>query len=309
MSEIYNQRQYSEAGVLEVARRARRRKAQRIGKTIQRSLLTLVTFVLILVFIFPFAWMALTSLKDSIAVFKDAFPLTWKTFIPGQPTLSNYATVFGETYQFGHNILNSIIVATGQVITTTIVCSLAAFVFARLDFRGRNQLFAFVMLAAFIPIEIIMVPLYIVMRTLHLTSSYFALFLPFSFSPLGVFLLRQAFMDIPKVYDEAAHLDGASIFQTYWHIILPNAVPALITQALIQFIWSWNNFLWPLVVMQDPNKKVAQVAIAAFAEAGSNRPLWGEAFAAATIATLPVLIFFFIMQRYYVQGVLMSGMK
>jgi multiple sugar transport system permease protein len=275
----------------------------------QRQSLVLVAFLCSLIFIFPFAWMILTSFKSSSDVFRYASPLTWGTFFPPEPTLNSYRTIFGEAYQFQRNLINSLIVASGQVASTTVICSLAAFVFARISFWGRDQLFALVLLTAFIPLEVTVVPLYLVMRRLDLTSSYFALFLPFVFSPFGVFLLRQAFLDIPRELDEAARIDGAGWLAIYWHVILPNAVPALVTQALIQFMWSWNNFLWPLVVMEDPNKKVAQVAIAAFTEAGSNRPLWGELFASSSAATIPVLIVFFILQRYYVRGVLMSGLK
>jgi ABC-type glycerol-3-phosphate transport system permease component len=259
-------------------------------------------------FAFPLLWMVASSFKSSSDIFRYSTPLSLWTFIPPEHTLISYQTVFGDSYDFQWNMVNSLIAAVGQVIGSTVVCSLAAFVFARIQFRGRDQLFALVLLTAFIPLEVTIVPLYVVMRALNLTTSHVVLFLPFIFSPFGVFLLRQAFLDIPRDFDEAL-IDGASWFRIYRHITMPLAVPALVTQALIQFIWSWNNFLWPLVVMDDPNKKVAQVAIAAFSEAGSNRPLWGEAFASSVAATLPVLIIFFFLQRYYVRGVVMSGLK
>ncbi len=262
-----------------------------------------------LIFAFPLVWMVLSSFKSSSDIFRYSTPLSLWTFIPPDPTLISYQTVFGDSYEFQWNMVNSLIAAVGQVLGSTVVCSLAAFVFARIQFRGRDQLFALVLLTAFIPLEVTIVPLYVIMRALNLTTSYVVLFLPFIFSPFGVFLLRQAFLDIPRDFDEAALIDGASWFGIYRDITMPLAVPALITQALIQFIYSWNNFLWPLVVMDDPNKKVAQVAIAAFSEAGSNRPLWGEAFASSVAATLPVLIIFLFLQRYYVRGVVMSGLK
>jgi len=271
--------------------------------------LTLLAGVCTLIFAFPFIWMILSSFKSSPDIFRYSTPLTIWTFLPREPTLISYQTIFGDSYHFDRNLLNSLIVAAGQVVGSIVVCSLAAFVFARVQFPGRDALFGVVLLTAFIPMEVTVVPLYVVMDRLGLTSSYFALFLPFMFSPFGVFLLRQAFMDIPRDFDEAAVLDGASWFGIYRHIMLPLATPAIITLALVQFMWSWNNFLWPLVVMQDPDKKVAQVAIAAFTEAGSNRPLWGEAFASSAAATIPVLVIFFILQRYYVRGVVMSGLK
>lgn len=269
------------------------------------------TFVLFLalVLFFPFIWMLLTSFKESNDVFRFLFPLSWKTIIPPSPTFHNYKIIFGENYLFFNNLKNSLIVAFGQVLATTFICSMAGFVFARKKFIGRELLFSLVLLTAFIPIEVTMIPLYSIMIKLNLTSSYLSLFLPFVFSPFGVFIFRQSFMDIPYEYDEAAIMEGASPFQIYWKVILPLTKPALITQGLMQFMWSWNNFLWPLVVMQDPNKKVAQVAIAAFTEAGSNRPLWGEAFATASVATLPILVIFIFLQKYYVKGMLLAGVK
>jgi ABC-type glycerol-3-phosphate transport system permease component len=146
------------------------------------------------------------------------------------------------------------------------------------------------------------------MKSLNLVSTYTALFLPNIFTPFGIFLMRQALMDIPHELDEAATLEGASIFQVFWHVILPNSRPALITLALIQFMFSWNNFIWPLVIMQNPEKQVIQVALANFRTI-ANFPLFGELFAGATLATVPILILFFALQKYFIRGMLMSGMK
>jgi ABC-type glycerol-3-phosphate transport system permease component len=189
-----------------------------------------------------------------------------------------------------------------------VTCSLAAFVFARTRFRGRDTLFALSMLTAFVPFDVVVVPLYSVVRSLDLVSTYAALFLPFVASPFGVFLMRQAFLEIPRDLDEAATVEGASLFQIFRHVVLPNGRPALVTLALVQFMWAWNSFLWPLVVMQDRTKQVVQVTISTFRTA-ANYPLYGELFAASTAATVPILILFFLLQRYYVRGMLMSGMK
>jgi ABC-type glycerol-3-phosphate transport system permease component len=251
--------------------------------------------------------MLLNAFRPTLDMFRYSYPMTWSTFFPPQPTLGNFRSIF-EQWHFERNMLNSLISALGQVIGTCIVCPMAAFVFSRLHFRGRDLLFGIVMVTAFLPLQVIMVPLYVVMRTLNLASTYPALFLPFVFSPFGVFLMRQAFLDIPKDFDEAAIVEGASLYQVFWHIILPNSKPALATLALVQFLWNWNNFLWPLIIMADPEKQVVQVAIAKF-QAVQNYPLYGELFAGASIATIPVLLLFLMLQRYYVRGVLMSGMK
>jgi multiple sugar transport system permease protein len=282
------------------------------GKTAARTIpgkiaIAIVMILIGFIFILPFAWMTLTSLKPTQDVFRYSFPLTWKTFVPPHPTLANYHSIFAQ-WHFQRDLMNTLIAAAGQVIGCCVVCPLAGFVFARLRFRGRNFLFALVMLTAFMPLEMIVVPLYSVMRSLHLVSTYPALFLPFIFSPFGIFLMRQAFLDIPRELDEAATMDGASLFRIFWSVVLPNARPALITLALIQFMWSWNNYLWPLVIMQDPAKQVVQVSIAKF-QSVQNFPLYGELFAASTAATIPILVLFFLLQRYYVRGMLISGMK
>lgn len=265
--------------------------------------------MLIVAFIFltPFVWMFLTSFKPTVDVFRYTQPLSWMTFIPPSPTLANYVSIFA-TWNFHRDLMNTLIAAGGQVIGACLTSTLAAFVFARMRFRGRDVLFAFTMLTAFVPFDVVVVPLYIVMRSLGLVSSYWALFLPFSFSPFGIFLMRQSFLEIPRELDEAATIEGANLFQVFWHIILPNTRAALVTLALIQFMWSWNSYLWPLVIMQDPNKQVVQVTIAKFRTI-ANFPLFGELFAAASAATIPLLILFFLLQRYYVRGMLVSGMK
>ena len=267
----------------------------------------LVLYLTGFIFIVPFAWMFLTSFKPTEDVFRYTAPLTWRTFFPPSPTIANYVSIFTQ-WNFGRDLLNTLIAASGQVIGACITSTLAAFVFARLRFPGRDVLFAFTMLTAFVPFDVVVVPLYIVMRNLGLVSTYWALFLPFCFSPFGIFLMRQAFLEVPRELDEAATIEGASYVRIFWSIVLPNARPALVTLALIQFMWSWNSYLWPLVIMQDPNRQVVQVTIAKFRTV-ANFPLFGELFAAATAATIPILILFFLLQRYYVRGMLVSGMK
>ena len=263
----------------------------------------LVSFV----FLLPFVWALLTSFKPTTDVFRYSYPLSWRTFLPPEPTLENYVSLFVR-WNFQRDLANSMIVAAGQVVGAGAISALAAFVFARLRFRGRDALFALSMLTAFVPFDVVVVPLYSVVRALGLISTYPVLFLPFAVSPFGVFLLRQAFLEIPRDLDEAATVEGASLVQIFWHIVLPNARPALVTLALVQFMWSWNNFLWPLVAMQDPNRQVVQVSIAKFRTV-ANYPLFGELFAASAAATIPLLLLFFLLQRHYVRGMLMSGLK
>jgi multiple sugar transport system permease protein/putative chitobiose transport system permease protein len=251
--------------------------------------------------------MVFSSFKTTEEIFRYTYPFTWKTLFPPNPTFENYVSVFMR-WRFGRKLLNSIFVASAQVIGTLATCSLAAYVFGRMRFPGRDALFGLVLLGAMIPFEVIMIPLYLVVRSIDLQNTYWALFLPWLAYPFGIFLLRQAFMEIPRDYDEAAIVEGANHFQIFWHVILPNTRSALVTVSLMTFLFSWNQFLWPLIVMQDQNKQLVQVALASFT-VPSELPAWGEIFAAATVTTLPVLILFLVLQRYYIEGVVMSGIK
>ena len=251
--------------------------------------------------------MFFSSFRSTDEIFRYTFPLSWRSLIPTSPTLENFRDIFFK-WGFGKKYWNSLIAATAQMLGTLLLCSTAAFALSRMYFRGRDLIFAIILITSMMPFEAIIVPLYMVVRSLGLTNSFAALFLPWIANPFGIFLLRQTFLEIPRDYDEAAKVEGASYFQIFWHIILPNVRPALVTLALISFLLSWNAFMWPLIVMQDPNKQVVQVAIATFTQPG-ELPLWGNIFAGATAATVPILIVFLILQRYYVRGIVMSGIK
>ena len=276
-------------------------------KKVWRVLIIILIFTATIVFIIPYLWMFLSSFKTTSDIFRYTYPLSWKTFIPPSPTLNNYKSIFFD-WRFGRSLLNSMIASIGQMIGTLVICSLSAYVLARIKFRGSNTLFGIIMLVAFIPFEVYMVPLFQVINFLNLQSSYFALFLPWIANPFGIFLLRQAFMEIPRDFDDAAMVEGASHFQIFWYVILPSAKPTLITLSLMSFLWSWNAFLWPLIVMQDPSKQVVQVKIATFT-IPSELPAWGEIFAGSAMATIPILILFIILQRYYIKGAVLSGLK
>jgi len=259
------------------------------------------------IFVFPIAWAALSSFKSTSDIITGTFPLSWSSFLPTRPTVENYIYLFTEL-NFQRNLLNTLIAACGQVGIAVVASSLAGYAFARLRFPGNGVVFALLLLTAFVPIEAIIVPLYRIMQWLGLVSTYPALFLPFACNPFGIFLMRQAFRDIPLEMEEAAKIDGAGPFRVFLTIALPNVKPTLATLVLIQFIWAWNAYLWPLVVMQDPNKQIAQVAIANL-KSIPNYPMDGPLFAAATAVTIPLVILSIVLQRYYVRGLVTSGMK
>ncbi|MFJ5956644.1 carbohydrate ABC transporter permease [Paenarthrobacter sp. NPDC092416] len=251
--------------------------------------------------------MTLSSFKTSGAIIGDAAPLSWRSFIPAQPVIENYIRIFGEL-GFGGSLFNTVVVAIGQVAGSVVTASLAGYAFARIQFPMRNFLFGLCLLASFIPVEAILLPLYKITQDLGMVSTYTGLFVPLMFHPFGLFIMRQAFADLPNELTEASQIDGAGRWRDFWNICLPNVRPALLTLVIIQFIWSCNNYLWPLVAMQDPEKQVAQVVIGAY-KSVPNSPMFGEMFAAATAVTLPLVLVAIVLQRHYVRGLVTTGLK
>jgi ABC-type glycerol-3-phosphate transport system permease component len=271
-----------------------------------RTAIWIVAMLIVgMVFAFPILWMTSTSFKTTTAFLSETYPLSWKSFLPPHPTIVNFISIFRD-FHFQRNLVNTAIISAGQIVASMVVCSLAGYAFAVHDFRFRKTLFTLCMLPAFLPTEALIVPLYDVVKNLGLVSTYWGLFLPFVANPFGILLMRQAFREVPMSIFDAARVDGASEARTFLNIGLPSVRPALATLALVQFIWSWSSFFWPLVAMQDPAKQVAQVAMAGFATA-ANTPLYGQMFAAATVLTIPVVLLSIVLQRYYVKGMVSSS--
>lgn len=264
--------------------------------------------IIALFFIVPFIWMFLASFKPQEEIFAFIYPLSLKTFIPETWTLNNYRQLMAlDPYPFTRYIGNSVFVAVSVTLGSLVVNSMAAYAFARLRFPGRNLLFVLSLVTVMVPFEAFAIPLYLQMRNFDWVNTYKALIIPWIANGAGIFLLRQFFLDIPKDLIDAARIDGCSHLSAFRRVVLPNAVPALITFSLIRFQASWDAFFWPLIVAPSPEKRVVQVAIATFTTEVQTQ--WGLTFAASTLATVPIIILFLLLQRYYVQGVVMSGMK
>ncbi len=274
----------------------------------RRPILGMFTlFVVFIVFAFPIAWAALTSLKSTQSLVATRYPLTIWSFIPPAPSLENYEFLFFDL-NFQRYLLNTLIASSGQVILAVITSTLAGYAFARLRFPGRNFIFGLTLITSFIPLEVILVPLFQVVRGMGLAGTYPALFLPFSCQPFGIYLMRQSFAQIPTELDDAARVDGAGTWKIFWRIALPNVRPALATLVLIQFIWSWSAYLWPLVIMPDPQKQIAQVMLAGL-RSSPNFPMDGPLFAGVTLVTVPLVLLAVALQRYYVRGLMSSGIR
>jgi ABC-type glycerol-3-phosphate transport system permease component len=262
---------------------------------------------IIVVFLLPYAWIVASSFKPQATIFRDLNPVGWRSFVPANPTLDNVVHLFTQR-GVGRALLNSAIISACQVAGTLALCSLAAYGLTRIRFRGSGIVFVLILMTFLLPIESLMVPLYQVVAHIGLQDTLVAAFIPWIASPFGLFLLRQAFEELPRELDDAATIDGAGHLRIFWSIVLPNVRTALATLALVTFLFSWNSFLWPLVILQSPENQVIQLAIAQSVAPG-QLPNWGETFAGAMVATLPLILLFVFLQRFFVRGIAMTGVK
>jgi ABC-type glycerol-3-phosphate transport system permease component len=254
------------------------------------------------------------SLRRETEIFQYLFPLSWHTFYPIEWTLSHYRDILGLSEEgnraglnFGRNLMNSFIVSTGVVVSSLVFNTMGAYFFARLKFPKKNWLLSFVLVTLFVPFEVTMVPLYIVIRYLNLQNSYWAMIVPWFASPFVIFALIQYFRDIPYELDEAALLDGASYLHVLRTIIVPLAIPGLVTISLLEFQFIWNLFYWPLIAVQSKEIQVLQVVISS--QTTQEQTFWGRTFAGSALASVPVILIFLALQRYYVRGVASTGIK
>jgi multiple sugar transport system permease protein len=293
-------------------RRSPSQRALRVGFGILRVLLYILICV---IFLTPFAWMFFGGLRAEREIFAYLTPLSWRTFIPIEWTLDSYQTILGLNeagrrlnMNFGRNLLNSLIVSTAVVISSLFFNTLGAYFFARLPFPKKNWLLMYMLATFLIPFEVTIVPLYIVVRTLHLDNTMWALIVPWYASPFVIFSLMQFMREtIPYDMDEAALMDGASYWTILWRVIVPLSIPGLVTNALLEFQFIWNLFYWPLVAVADRNIQVLPVVIST--TIGQTQQYWGRNFAGSALATLPVVVIFLMLQRYYIQGVASTGVK
>jgi putative chitobiose transport system permease protein len=256
--------------------------------------------------LFPLFWLVSTSVKSAT---ENVFQYP-PQLLPKQPTLDNFATVWqteNNSIYFSQYLVNSIWVAILTVVLNILFCGLAAYPLARLDFKGRDLLFALTVSTIMIPFQIIMIPLYILVKDLGLRNSYLGLILPAIASAFGIFLLRQAFLGVPKELEEAGRMDGCSELGLWWSVMLPAIRPALVTLAIFVFIGSWSDFLWPLLIVDEPQFYTLPIGVATFA--GSFTLNWRLIAAASVISIAPVLLFFLVLQRYIIPTDTGSGTK
>ena len=265
----------------------------------------LVLVAIALVFVVPLLWLLMASLRPTPEIFRDVSPLSWHTFWPETFTLDGYTRLLSGP--FTRALANSIILAVSTAVGGVLVNALAAYPFARLQFPGRDILFGLFFVTLMIPFEVTVVPLFVMMKSLGWIDTYQGLILPGIVNPFAVFLLRQFFLEIPKEIEDASRIDGCSRVGTFWNVVLPMSVPAVITVALISFQAGWDAFLWPLVVTNSETLRVAQVSVATLI--GGDVVNWDQVFTASAVLALPSLVLFLVFQRFYVRGGALTGLK
>ncbi|OIB02537.1 sugar ABC transporter permease [Paenibacillus sp. LC231] len=254
-----------------------------------------------LLMIMPFLWMISTSFKsfaDSMSVPHKWLPVEWHP--------DNYLRVI-QTIDFGTYYLNTVIVTVGRTAGQLILCSLAAYAFASLRFPFKNAIFLALLAVLMVPSQVVMIPSFVIMREFNWLDTFYVLIVPGIFSAFGTFLLRQFFMTLPKDLEEAAKIDGCSYFRIYWNIYLPLSKAALVSLAIFTILASWNDLLWPLIMTSSEEMRVLSIGISSFQ--GQHSTDYPLLMAGALMATLPIIILFIFLQRYFIEGIAMNGIK
>ncbi|CAI9404247.1 Diacetylchitobiose uptake system permease protein NgcG [Pleomorphomonas sp. T1.2MG-36] len=266
---------------------------------IVRGVQMLVTLILALMTVFPLFWMISTAFKEPADVFS-------MTLVPEAPTLQNFVYVFTEV-NFLRYLFNTLVVSASVTLIALLFHSMSGYALARLRFPGREVIFLTMFSTFLVSLPVIIVPLFILVRTLGMLNSYAGLIVPAIFNAFGIFLLRQYYLSIPRELEEAAVIDGAGYWRIYWSLILPLSRPLLSSLAILFFLTNWNAFLWPLTITSDQNLWMVQVGIAAFK--GQYSASWNYIMAASTIVAAPTLILFLIFQRQIMDSIKTSGLK
>jgi ABC-type glycerol-3-phosphate transport system permease component len=280
----------------------RRHRSRRLGSPIGKVISYVVLAVGSIAFLLPFAWMITTSLKTQEQVY--AFPIEW---IPHPFKWSNYAEIF-QVAPMARYILNTCILTFLGVLGSLLGSSIAAYAFARLRFPGRDVMFFIMLATMMVPTWVTIIPSYIMFGYLRWLDTYLPLIVPAFFAlPFNTFLLRQFFLGIPVELEDAAKIDGAGTVRIFVSIVLPLAKPALIIVAIFSFLTHWNEFLGPLIYLQSQDKFPLSLGVMNFV--GEQSQNYALMMGAATIAMLPCIVLFFIAQRWFMQGVVITGVK
>lgn len=276
---------------------ARARKAWTPARLLTFFVLVVGAFIMV----FPFIWMLLTSFKS----FREAIqvPIVW---LPQEWLFSNYITVL-KKLNFGVYYRNTIFVTVSILIGQLFVCSLAGYAFGRLKFPGKNLIFFLILSVLMVPPQMTLIPRYLMMDYLGWVDTFKGLIIPMIPSAYGTFFLRQFFMSLPQELEDSAKIDGCSYFRTYWNIMLPLCTSALVAYGILNFLSSWNDLLWPLIVTNTEGMRVLSIAMASMQ--GQHGTQYQLLMAASVMATIPTVIVFMLGQKHFIKGIAMTGIK
>ncbi|POR01023.1 sugar ABC transporter permease [Alkalispirochaeta sphaeroplastigenens] len=249
----------------------------------------------------PFIWMAVSSLKTETELM-----MTPPSFFPREPVTENYILVMRDL-PFLLFYRNTVIVTLMRSISQIVCCSMAAFAFAKIRFPGRNVIFLGLLAVLMVPHQMILVPNYIIMRSLGLSNTLLAVALPGMFSAFGMFLLRQFYLTLPDEFLDAGKIDGCTHFGIFARLYFPLTQAAVMALLIFTVMYSWNDFIWPLIISSSDRTRVLSVGIALLQ--GQSRIYYNQIMAGAVMATLPVIVLFISLQRYFVQGIALTGVK
>lgn len=274
-------------------------------KKLKGSIKYIVTILICIVFLFPIAWAVVCSLKPEVDI--TSYPPKW---IPDVATLSNYAQVL-DKYPYFSWMKNSIFTAGVGTILILIFSSMAAYAFARFEFKGKKILYSIIVAMLLIPIQAYMIPLYLLCSKINLLNTYAGIILPSVANVTSIFILTSFFKGLPIELEEAARIDGCNEFRIFLQIMIPLSKPALSTVTILTFISNWNSFLWPMICIRQDNLKTLPVGIAQFmGSVNSNAQFqYGTSLAGCCMAVIPTLIVFLALQKYFVEGIASSGIK
>lgn len=283
---------------------------QRFSFKFRKKLSMILSYSLLIVvalfFLFPIVFMFVSSIKNNeTQIIRDMSSIS--AFIPyGDLGLKNYFDVFRQM-PFARFMFNSVFIVGSTVLTGLVLNSMIAYALARLRFKGRGFILSFIIALIIIPTEVVVIPLLLMVNRIGWLDSYQVQIVPFIVDAFSIFLFYQFFVGLPKSLDEAAKIDGANPFQVYWKIIVPLSKPVFATVAILQFLFRWGDFLWPLMVTRGYEYRPLPVAIQQFFS--QDPKVWGDIFAFASMVTIPSLIIFLLFQKWFLRSVASSGIK
>ncbi len=261
----------------------------------------IILIILALLFLFPVIWVALSSFKHQQELFQ--VPMT---FFPEEWTVNNYVFSFAQN-NFFINFKNSLIVSITSTFITVLINTMAGYALAKYIFPGREFIFTVMLATLMIPLQVIMVPVFLQLKRFHMLNNLWGVIIPPAATPTGVFLARQYMVSLPNSMIEASRIDGASESKIFLSVVIPLSKPIIATITIFSFMWRWNDYLWPLIVITDNNLQTLQQALAGFV--GQLQINWSSLLAMTSISMLPVILVFFMFQKYFMTGITAGSVK